>query len=124
MDEPSSALDPIAERNLFKTFMQMRKGRTVIFVTHRFKHLVDYADLILFVFIPNTTRPLAHFNLGVWQMERLWRAGLMSSSSRRAANTRDYTMHKVLISSSLPATGQFCRPNLFTISLLYTRIRE
>lgn len=102
MDEPSSALDPIAERNLFKTFMQLRKGRTVIFVTHRFKHLVDHADLILFVFIPSTARRLAHIHLGVWQMERLWSAGLMPSSSRQAANTRDYTMpkSKVLISNS------------------------
>ena len=49
MDEPSSALDPIAERNLFNTFMRMRKGRTVIFVTHRFRQLADHADLILFV---------------------------------------------------------------------------
>ncbi|KAK2459494.1 hypothetical protein APHAL10511_008478 [Amanita phalloides] len=46
-DEPSSALDPIAERGIFSTFMRMRKGRTVIFVTHRFRYLVEHADLIL-----------------------------------------------------------------------------
>ena len=49
VDEPSSALDPIAERDLFNSFIDMRKGRTVIFVTHRFRHLVEKADLILFV---------------------------------------------------------------------------
>ncbi|KAF8633465.1 hypothetical protein AX15_001425 [Amanita polypyramis BW_CC] len=46
-DEPSSALDPIAERDLFDSFLSLRKGRTVIFVTHRFRHLVEKADLIL-----------------------------------------------------------------------------
>ncbi|KAF8638918.1 hypothetical protein AX17_001831 [Amanita inopinata Kibby_2008] len=47
IDEPSSALDPIAERDLFSNFIKMRQGRTIIFVTHRFRHLVEHADLIL-----------------------------------------------------------------------------
>ena len=106
VDEPSSALDPIAERNLFETFMAMRQGRTVIFVTHRFKHLVDHADLILLVSI-SAARPLAHIHVDVWQMELWWSAGLMPSSSRHAANTRDYTMlkSKFLISNSSQAVS-------------------
>ena len=49
VDEPTSSLDPIAERDLFKRFIQLRKGRTTIFVTHRFGHVVKQADLILWV---------------------------------------------------------------------------
>ena len=129
VDEPSSALDPIAERDLFKTFMQMRKGRTVIFVTHRFKHLVDHADLILFVFISSTARPLAHVHVGVWQMERLWSAGLIPSFSRQAANTQDYTMpkSKVLISTSFVShkaiPSPTCSQFLCLILVLFVNMR-
>jgi len=34
-DEPSSALDPIAEYNLFASMMEAFKGKTVIFISHR-----------------------------------------------------------------------------------------
>jgi len=47
VDEPTSALDPVAERDLFNHFYQLRKGRTIIFVTHRFGNIVNHADLIL-----------------------------------------------------------------------------
>jgi ABC-type bacteriocin/lantibiotic exporter with double-glycine peptidase domain len=47
VDEPTSAFDPIAERDLFNEFLGMREGKTVIFVTHRFGYLVKKADLIL-----------------------------------------------------------------------------
>ncbi|KDQ61277.1 hypothetical protein JAAARDRAFT_191368 [Jaapia argillacea MUCL 33604] len=47
VDEPSSALDAIAEMNLFTRLRELRKGKTMIFVTHRFGHLAKYADLIL-----------------------------------------------------------------------------
>jgi ABC-type multidrug transport system fused ATPase/permease subunit len=49
VDEPASALDPIAERDLFNRFLELRKGRTTIFVTHRFGNVVKQADLILSV---------------------------------------------------------------------------
>jgi ABC-type multidrug transport system fused ATPase/permease subunit len=39
VDEPSSALDPGGEYELFKQLREARKGRTMIFVTHRFGHL-------------------------------------------------------------------------------------
>ncbi|KAF5369059.1 hypothetical protein D9758_002928 [Tetrapyrgos nigripes] len=47
VDEPSSALDPEAELELFNNIRNMREGKTVIFVTHRFGHLTKHADLIL-----------------------------------------------------------------------------
>lgn len=47
VDEPTSAFDAIAERDLFNRFLGMRKGKTMIFVTHRFGYLVKNADLIL-----------------------------------------------------------------------------
>ncbi|KAF8546950.1 P-loop containing nucleoside triphosphate hydrolase protein, partial [Imleria badia] len=47
VDEPSSALDPEAEYRLFANLRKERKGRTMIFVTHRFGHLTKHADLII-----------------------------------------------------------------------------
>lgn len=35
LDEPSSALDPIAEYNMYKNMMEVGKDRTVIFISHR-----------------------------------------------------------------------------------------
>ncbi|KAJ7778846.1 P-loop containing nucleoside triphosphate hydrolase protein [Mycena maculata] len=46
-DEPSSNLDPQGEWELFQNILQERKGKTMIFVTHRFGHLTRHADLIL-----------------------------------------------------------------------------
>lgn len=47
IDEPSSALDPSSEFELFSRLRAARKGRTMIFVTHRFGHLTKHADLII-----------------------------------------------------------------------------
>ena len=47
IDEPSSALDPAGEFKLFSHLREARKGRTMIFVTHRFGHLTKHADLIM-----------------------------------------------------------------------------
>ncbi|KAJ7134763.1 P-loop containing nucleoside triphosphate hydrolase protein [Mycena epipterygia] len=46
-DEGSSALDPEGEWELFNNLRGERQGKTMVFVTHRFGHLVKYADLIL-----------------------------------------------------------------------------
>lgn len=46
-DEPSSALDPKAEYQLFQRLRESGAGKTLIFVTHRFGHLVKHADLIM-----------------------------------------------------------------------------
>lgn len=55
VDEPSSALDPEGELELFKNLREMQRGKTMLFVTHRFGHLTKYADLILCVFCPVVT---------------------------------------------------------------------
>lgn len=47
VDEPTSAMDPAGEFQLFERLRAMRTGKTVIFVTHRFGHLTKHADLIL-----------------------------------------------------------------------------
>ncbi|KAK6984714.1 P-loop containing nucleoside triphosphate hydrolase protein [Favolaschia claudopus] len=47
VDEPSSALDPRGEFELFERLRQTAEGKTMIFVTHRFGHLTKHADIIL-----------------------------------------------------------------------------
>ncbi|KAG5634405.1 hypothetical protein H0H81_002101, partial [Sphagnurus paluster] len=47
LDEPSSAMDSRGELHLFKQLLAEKAGRTIIFVTHRFRHLVRHADLIV-----------------------------------------------------------------------------
>ena len=34
-DEPTAALDPIAEKNIFEKLIELSKGKTLIIVTHR-----------------------------------------------------------------------------------------
>ena len=50
VDEPSSALDPEAEYQLFENLRVRGAGKTMIFITHRFGHLTKHADLIMCVF--------------------------------------------------------------------------
>ncbi|KAJ6516672.1 P-loop containing nucleoside triphosphate hydrolase protein [Mycena vitilis] len=47
IDEPSSALDPRGEFELFERLRQVGEGKTTIFVTHRFGHLTKHADIII-----------------------------------------------------------------------------
>lgn len=47
VDEPTSAMDPEGEFELFESLRSMRAGKTIVFVTHRFGHLTKHADLIL-----------------------------------------------------------------------------
>jgi ABC-type multidrug transport system fused ATPase/permease subunit len=49
VDEPSSAMDPEGEYELFKHLREEQHGRTMVFITHRFGHLTKHADLILCV---------------------------------------------------------------------------
>lgn len=50
-DEPTSAMDPEGELQLFQALRDIREGKTMIFITHRFGHLTKHADLILSVSI-------------------------------------------------------------------------
>ena len=40
LDEPSSALDPIAEYKMFENMMRATEGRSVIFISHRLSSAV------------------------------------------------------------------------------------
>jgi len=46
-DEPSAALDPDAEYELFERLRLHRGQKTMIYSSHRFGHLTKHADLIL-----------------------------------------------------------------------------
>ena len=48
LDEPSSALDPIAEHNLYKTMLEACRDRTVIFISHRLSSAVIADRVLLF----------------------------------------------------------------------------
>lgn len=48
LDEPSSALDPIAEYNMYKNMMEASEGKTVFFISHRMSS-ARMADRILFL---------------------------------------------------------------------------
>ncbi|KAK7051003.1 hypothetical protein VNI00_005115 [Paramarasmius palmivorus] len=47
VDEPSSALDPEGELELFNNLREARDGKTMLFVTHRFGPISKWADQIL-----------------------------------------------------------------------------
>ncbi|KAI0074198.1 P-loop containing nucleoside triphosphate hydrolase protein [Panus rudis PR-1116 ss-1] len=47
VDEPSSAMDPEGEFELFERLREKKGEKTMVFVTHRFGHLTKFADLIL-----------------------------------------------------------------------------
>lgn len=48
LDEPSSALDPIAEYNMYKNMMEASEGKTVFFISHRLSS-ARIADRIYFL---------------------------------------------------------------------------
>jgi ATP-binding cassette subfamily B protein len=48
LDEPSSALDPIAEYNMYHNMLEASKGKTVIFISHRLSS-ARIADRIYFL---------------------------------------------------------------------------
>lgn len=48
LDEPSSALDPIAEYNMYKNMMEASYGKTVFFISHRMSS-ARIADRILYL---------------------------------------------------------------------------
>lgn len=46
MDEPTAALDPVAESKIFESFDRITKGKTTIFISHRLG-MVSLADRII-----------------------------------------------------------------------------
>ncbi|KAI3616966.1 abc transporter atp-binding protein [Moniliophthora roreri] len=47
VDEPTSALDPEGELELFNNLRAARRGKTMLFITHRFGPLTKHADRII-----------------------------------------------------------------------------
>jgi len=48
LDEPSSALDPYAEHELFKQLAMLAEGKTALFISHRLSS-VKFADYVIFI---------------------------------------------------------------------------
>ena len=48
LDEPNSALDPIAERNIFKEIFEYSYDKTLIFISHRFSTTILSDKIYLF----------------------------------------------------------------------------
>lgn len=48
LDEPSSALDPIAEYNMYKNMLTATDGETVIFISHRLSATIDADRIYMF----------------------------------------------------------------------------
>ncbi len=48
LDEPSSALDPVAEYKMYENLMQGTKGKTVIFISHRLSSAVLADNVFVF----------------------------------------------------------------------------
>ena len=47
LDEPSSALDPVAEHDMFENMSKAAQGRSVVFISHRLSSAVDADRVIL-----------------------------------------------------------------------------
>lgn len=47
-DEPSSALDPISEKELFDKMLELGKNKTVIFVSHRLSNVTNVDKILYF----------------------------------------------------------------------------
>jgi ABC-type multidrug transport system fused ATPase/permease subunit len=60
VDEPSAAMDPTGEYELFRNLRAARAGRTMVFITHRFGHLTRHADVILWVFVCSLSLHAGH----------------------------------------------------------------
>lgn len=48
LDEPSSALDALAENELIETFNEVLRGKTVLYISHRLS-VAKYADKVIFI---------------------------------------------------------------------------
>ncbi|KAJ3481240.1 hypothetical protein NLI96_g7794 [Meripilus lineatus] len=62
-DEPTSAMDPEGEFELFEALREVQDGTTMIFITHRFVHLTKHAGLILCLKDGELVEPGSHREL-------------------------------------------------------------
>ncbi|KAJ3481236.1 hypothetical protein NLI96_g7792 [Meripilus lineatus] len=61
-DEPTSAMDPEGELELFEALREVQDGMMMISITHRFGHLTKHADLILCLKDGELVKPRTHQN--------------------------------------------------------------
>lgn len=47
LDEPTASLDPLIEVEIYKNYMQLLEGKTVIFITHRLGYLKDVDEILV-----------------------------------------------------------------------------
>jgi len=50
-DEPTSALDPISSQEIEKKFMELKKGYTIVLVTHILRQAIRLADYVIFMYL-------------------------------------------------------------------------
>ena len=48
LDEPSSALDPLAEAKVYNNMLEMGKNKTIVFISHRLTSTVHADKIYLF----------------------------------------------------------------------------
>ena len=48
LDEPNSALDPLAEKNIFEEIFKYANNKTLIFISHRFSTTINADKIYLF----------------------------------------------------------------------------
>jgi len=68
LDEPSAALDPEAEYNLFKRLKEARKGKTTVYISHRF-NTVRAASRIMVCISRNGIDNVGHRK---WGFDGVW----------------------------------------------------
>ncbi len=56
MDEPCSALDPIATRKIEELMLELREQYTIVIVTHNLQQAFRVADDTAFMYVDQTTR--------------------------------------------------------------------
>jgi phosphate transport system ATP-binding protein len=50
-DEPTSALDPISSQEIEKKFIELKKGYTIVLVTHILRQAIRLADHVIFMYL-------------------------------------------------------------------------
>ena len=86
LDEPTAALDPIAENDIYMKYNEMTAGKTSIFISHRLAS-TRFCDRIIFVSDGNITEEGTHESLLAMGGEY---AGLFEVQSRYYREGRDF----------------------------------
>ena len=48
LDEPTAALDPLAEANIYETYYELSKNQTAVFISHRLSS-TQFCDRVVFL---------------------------------------------------------------------------